>query len=89
MFTDIDQRSRGGRETRRPSRRASAAVRAAGLAALAAGLLLAAAPAGAKAPPADAVFVHSAKSGKLSDGTLTLHGVGRYVTWTTTVAAPG
>jgi hypothetical protein len=27
------------------------------------------------------VFVHSAKSGKLSDGTLTLHGVGRYVTW--------
>jgi hypothetical protein len=81
MFTDTDQRAGGVRGRRRRSRRAGAAVRAAGLAALAAGLLLAAAPAGAKAPPGDAVFVHSAKSGEYSGGRLTLHGVRRHVTW--------
>jgi hypothetical protein len=81
MLTDIDQRSGGVRRTHRRSRRAGAAGRAAGLAALAAGLLLAAAPAGAQAPPGDAVFVHSAKSGKFSGGRLTLHGVSRHVTW--------
>ncbi len=42
----------------------------------------AAAPASAKAPPAGhTVFVHSALSGKLGGGRLTLRGVGRRVTW--------
>jgi hypothetical protein len=54
----------------------------AGLAAVAAAGLLAAAPAGAQAPPRGAtVFVHSAKSGKLGGGRLTLHGVRPRVTW--------
>ena len=42
----------------------------------------AAAPASAKAPPAGhTVFVHSALSGELGGGRLTLRGVGRRVTW--------
>ena len=42
----------------------------------------AAAPASAQAPPAGhTVFVHSALSGKLDGGRLTLRGVGRRVTW--------
>jgi hypothetical protein len=46
------------------------------------GWLLAAAPVSAQALPRDGtVFVHSAKSGKLGGGRLTLHGVGRRVTW--------
>jgi hypothetical protein len=84
MFTTTEQRSgsvgEAGRSWRR-GRRASAAARAAGLAAVAAAALLAASPAGAQVPSGDAVFVHSAKSGKLSGGRLTLHGVRRHVTW--------
>ena len=42
----------------------------------------AAAPASAQAPPAGhTVFVHSAPSGELGSGRLTLRGVGRRVTW--------
>lgn len=56
--------------------RRGAAVFVAGLA-----LVLAAAPVSAQAPPEDAMFVHSAQSGELGGGRLTLHGVGRRVTW--------
>ena len=45
--------------------------------------LLAGTPVSAQAPPRDGtVFVHSAKSGELSGGRLTLLGVGPRVTWT-------
>jgi hypothetical protein len=81
MLTDTNQRSRNVKGGRRRSRRVGAAVRAAGLAVLAAGCLLTAAPAGAKAPPGEAVFLHSAKSGSFSGDRLTLHGVGGRVTW--------
>jgi hypothetical protein len=54
-------------------------LRVAGLAAVAAALV-ALAPASARA---NLVFVHSAKSGELGGGRLTLHGVGRRVTWMT------
>jgi hypothetical protein len=61
--------------------RVAAVVWVAGLVAVLVGWL-AAAPASAQAPPADGtVFVHSAKSGKLAGGRLTLQGVGRRVTW--------
>lgn len=54
----------------------------AGLVAILAGWLAAVAPASAQAPPRDGtVFVHSAKSGKLAGGRLTLLGVGPQVTW--------
>ena len=44
--------------------------------------LLATAPAPAKAPPRDGtVFLHSAASGELGGGRLTLHGVSRRLTW--------
>jgi hypothetical protein len=44
--------------------------------------LVALAPATAVAAPGSAtMFVHSAKSGKIEDGKLTLRGVGRHVTW--------
>jgi hypothetical protein len=47
------------------------------------GCLLAGAPVFAQAPPRDGtVFVHSAASGKLGGGRLTLLGVGPRVTWT-------
>ena len=47
------------------------------------GWLLAGAPASAQAPPrGGTVFVHSAESGTLSGGRLTLLGVGPRVTWT-------
>ena len=49
-----------------------------------------AAPASAQVPPAGhTVFVHSALSGKLDGGRLTLRGVGRRVTWAHAAAAPG
>lgn len=86
MFTDMEQRFGSLRETARRSgrrgRRAGAAVRVAGLIAVAVAGLLAAAPAGAQAPPSGTtMFTHSAKSGELSGGRLTLHGVGGQVTW--------
>jgi hypothetical protein len=79
MFGDTKQRS-GSFE--RTWWRVAAAVWIAGLAAVLMGWLLAAAPAGAQVPSGDGtVFVHSAKSGKLGGGRLTLHGVSRRVTW--------
>jgi hypothetical protein len=85
MLTDIDdicassehcRRSRGG------VRRAGAGGRAAAVVVVVAAGLLAAAPAIARVPSGGAtVFVHSAKSGELGGGRLTLHGVGRRVTW--------
>ena len=55
---------------------------AAVLAAMSAAGLLAAAPAGAQPVPRDnIVFVHSAKSGELGGGRLTLRGVSGRVTW--------
>ena len=55
----------------------------AGLVAVMAGCLLEVAPVSAQVPPRDGtVFVHSAASGKLSGGRLTLLGVGPRVTWT-------
>ena len=56
-------------------------VGVAGLALISAAGLLAAAPAGAQAPPREAVFVHSAARGELGGGRLTLHGVNRRVSW--------
>jgi hypothetical protein len=71
-----------GRRPGRRGRRAGRTIRAAGLAALAAAGLWAATASGS-APPAGGatVFVHSATSGELGDGTLTLRGVSRRVTW--------
>ena len=52
------------------------------LVAIVAGWLVAASPAPAQTPPRDGtVFVHSATSGKLAGGRLTLLGVGSRVTW--------
>jgi hypothetical protein len=68
MFSDTDARS--GWLRRRPA--VLVAVFAAGL--------LAAVPASAQAP-IDAMFVHSAKSGELGGGRLTLQGGGPRVTW--------
>ena len=87
MIGETEQRFASFGETRRRSprrgRRARAARWTGGLAAVVAAGLLAAAPAGAQAPPRDArVFVHSAKSGELSGGRLTLHGVRARATWT-------
>jgi hypothetical protein len=68
MFSDTDARS--GWLRRGPA--VLVVVFAAGL--------LAAVPASAQAP-SDAIFVHSAKSGELGGGRLTLQGGGRRVTW--------
>jgi hypothetical protein len=63
--------------------RAGGLLRLAGLA-LAAACLVALMPATAAATPGGArTFEHSAKSGELKDGRLTLRGVGRKVTWAT------
>ena len=85
MFTDHEERSGSLADTcRRSGRRAwraGAAPRVIVLVAVLAACLLAAGPAGAQAPPRDGtMFVHSAKSGELGGGSLTLHGVGRRVT---------
>jgi hypothetical protein len=54
----------------------------AGLVAILVGSLLAAAPVSAQGPPRDGtVYLHSATSGELGGGRLTLHGVSRRVTW--------
>lgn len=63
----------------------TAVRRLAGLA-LAIAAVIAVAPAAADA---SSLYVHSAKSGALSGGTLTLHGVGGNVTWTTTSGRSG
>jgi hypothetical protein len=80
MLAESERRSRCFGDTSRRSRlrggRSGAAVWTAGFAAVAAAGLLAAAPAGAQAPFRGAtVYVHSAKSGELGGGRLTLHGV--------------
>lgn len=69
----------------RARRRAGASLRPAGLV-LAAAALIALAPATASA---STVFVHSATSGKLAGGRLTLHGVGRNATWFTSTGHSG
>ena len=82
MVADSEGHSESFEESGRPARFrcASRPFRLAGLVALAAGLVTLA--------PASALgattFVHSAKSGELAGGRLTLHGVGPEVTWTTT-----
>ena len=82
MLTDTEKRSGTFKGSGWRSRRRGRWARAAGgLVAVAAAGLLAAAPAGAQTPPRDAVFVHSAKSGELGAGRLTLHGVSGRVTW--------
>jgi hypothetical protein len=86
MFSHAAQRSGGsgepGRRSGRRGRRAGRAIRAAALAALAAAGLLAATASGSAPPGGGAtVFVHSAKSGELGGGRLTLHGVSGRVTW--------
>ena len=83
MLTDTERRSGTFKGSAwRSRRRGRWAGAAAGLAAVAAAGLLAAAPAGAQPVPRDAVvFVHSAKSGELGGGRLTLHGVSGRVTW--------
>jgi hypothetical protein len=83
MPTDTETRSgtfsRSGWRSRRRGRWTHAAG---GLAAVATAGLLAAGPAGAQpVPRSDIVFVHSAKSGELGGGRLTLHGVSGRVTW--------
>ncbi len=79
MFADTREHSGSFEET---CRRVVARLWVAGLVAVLVGWLLAAAPVSAQAPPrAGTVFVHSAKSGKLGGGRLTLHGVSRRVTW--------
>ncbi len=75
----------GCRRSRRRSGRVGGTLTAAGL--VAAVALLALAPATASAELRDArVYVHSAESGELGGGRLTLRGVGRRVTW---AAHPG
>jgi hypothetical protein len=61
-------------------------MRLAGVGVVAVAALVALAPARADA---GSMFVHSADSGKLAGGRLTLHGVGRNVTWTTTSGRVG
>ena len=79
MFGDTARRSGGTGEL---GRRAGRTIRAAGLAALAVAGLWAATASGSPPPSAGAtVFVHSATSGELGGGRLTLHGVSRRVTW--------
>jgi hypothetical protein len=86
MFADTEPRYRSLDQTPRGARgrvRACGPLWAVALAAVAAGLL-AAAPAGAEAAAGGAtMFLHSAKSGELGGGRLTLLGVGRRVTWAT------
>jgi hypothetical protein len=83
MFADREQHSPSFGRTRR---RAGAA----GLAALLAAGLVAAAPAAAHAAAGDAtVFTHSARSGQLKDGRLTLRGVSGRVAYATNAGRSG
>jgi hypothetical protein len=78
MFADAREHSGSFEKT---CWRVVAGVCVAGLVAVVVGWLLAA-PVSAQAPLREGmVFVHSAKSGKLGGGRLTLHGVSRRVTW--------
>jgi hypothetical protein len=85
MLIDIDDNGASSehcRRSRRRVRRADAPGRAAALVVVVAAGLLAAAPATARVPSGGAtVFVHSATSGELGGGRLTLRGVGGRVTW--------
>jgi hypothetical protein len=82
MLTDLDGNCARSEHPRRRVRCARAAGRAAALTVVVAAGLLAAAPASARVPSGGAtVFVHSATSGELSGGRLTLRGVGSRVTW--------
>ncbi len=87
MFADSEGHSESFEESGRPARFRcpSRPFRLAGLVAVAAGLV-ALAPASALGAT---TFVHSAKSGELAGGRLTLHGVGPDVTWTTTAGRWG
>ena len=87
MFADSEGHSESFEESGRPARlrRANRPFRLAGLVAVAAGLV-ALAPASALGAT---TFVHSAKSGELAGGRLTLRGVGPDVTWTTTAGRSG
>jgi hypothetical protein len=87
MFADSEGHSGRFEESGRRTRvlRASGPFRLVGLVAVVAGLV--ALPA-ASAHGAT-IFVHSAKSGELAGGRLTLHGVNPKVTWTTTGGRSG
>jgi hypothetical protein len=82
MLTDLDGNCARSEHPRRRVRCAGAPGRAAALVVVVAAGLLATAPVSARVPSGGAtVFVHSATSGELSGGRLTLRGVGGRVTW--------
>ena len=86
MFAD----THSGRLEETGRRRAGVAVRVAGLAVVVAAGLVAAAPAAAQSATGYAtVFTHSAGSGQLKDGRLTLRGVNGRVTWATNAGRSG
>ena len=85
MFASNEEHFGGPKASWRRSPRAGRSVRLAALALAVAGLV-ALAPATARA---NLVMVHSAKSGTLAGDQLTLHGVGRRVTWATNKGRSG